>query len=210
MPRILIADDHPVFRRGLKQLLGEAFADSTFAEAATSQEAVAKVRQQAWDLLLLDISMPGRNGLEALKEVRGSSPRLPVLVVSMHPEAQYAVRALKAGASGYINKESAPEEIAGAVKTLLAGRKYVSASLAQLLASDLEARAEKPPHETLSDREYAVLCAIAAGKSVTRIAREWCLSVKTVSTYRVRLCQKLRLKTVADLIRYAIEKGLPG
>ncbi len=158
-----------------------------------------------YDVILLDISMPGRSGLDVLKELKGQKPKLSVLVLSIHPEEQYAVRVLKAGASGYLTKESAQDELISAIQKVSTGRKYISASLAERLALDLEMDAERPLHESLSDREYQVMCMIASGKTVKKIAEELFLSVKTVSTYRARLLDKMRMKSNAELIHYAIK-----
>ena len=206
--RILIADDHAVFRRGLKDILADEFPTATFGEAGNTAETIAQLRKQDWDVLVLDISMPGRSGLDALTESRHIQPNLPVLVLSMHPEDQYAVRALKAGAAGYLTKERAPEELVGAIRKALAGGRYVSSSLAERLALRLGTGDERPPHETLSDREYQVMCMIASGRTATQIAAELSLSVKTVSTYRARVMQKMGMRTNAELTRYAIENNL--
>ncbi len=208
--RVLIGDDHAVVRRGLKTILEEAPDIRVEGEAADAHEAVDKARKQPWDLVILDMSMPGKGGLEVLKEIKAEKPRLPVLMLSVHPEDQYAVRALKAGASGYLTKEMAPEQLVQAVRRVASGRKYVSASLAEKLAYDLESPTDRLPHELLSDREYQVLCLIASGKTATEISRQLALSVKTVSTYRRRLLDKMRLKNNAELTRYAISHGLTG
>jgi two-component system, NarL family, invasion response regulator UvrY len=206
--RILIADDHAVFRRGLRETLGEAFSKATFGEAKTAQETLECVRRSEWDILILDISMPGKSGLDILADIKRWQPRLPVLYLSMHPEEQYARRVLKSGAAGYLTKESVPEELKVAVRKIVAGGHYVSASLAERLAHDLRKGANAPIHELLSDREFQVLRRIASGKSVTDIAAELSLSVKTVSTYRARILEKTGMKTTAELIRYAIQEQL--
>jgi two-component system invasion response regulator UvrY len=206
--KILITDDHAVVRQGLKQILADEFKNATFGEASNAQEALAHVWRQAWDVVVLDMSMPGRNGLEVLKEIKKSRPKLPVLVLSMHPEDQFAVRVLKTGAAGYMTKESAPEELVGAIKKVLAGGRYVSSSLAETMATYLDIDVQKPPHERLSDREYQVLRLIASGKMVSEIARELSLSVKTVSTYRTRILEKMTMKTNAELTHYAIQSHL--
>jgi DNA-binding NarL/FixJ family response regulator len=208
MIRILIADDHAVVRQGLKQILLEAFEPATFGEAGHAQEVLDQVRAQEWDVVILDITMPGRSGLEVLKELKQARPKLPVLVLSMHPEDQYAVRTLKAGAAGYMTKDSAPDELVGAVKKILRGGKYVSPSLAEKLAFSLDADTQRPPHESLSDREFQVMCMIASGKTVGEIADELCLSVKTISTYRTRILEKMNLKNNAELTHYAIQNRL--
>jgi len=208
MIRILIADDHAIVRRGLKQILAEESGMTVAGEAQNAQEVLDLVRKQAWDVVVLDIAMPGRGGLDVLKEIKPEYPQLPVLILSMHPEDQYAIRALKAGAAGYLTKESAPEELVKAIRKVLAGGKYVSASLAEKLALALEADDQKPPHETLSDREYQVMCLIASGKTVGEIADELSLSVKTISTYRARILEKMSLKSNAALTHYAVQQRL--
>lgn len=206
--RILIADDHAVFRRGLRETLREAFAKATFGEAQTAEETLEFMRRSTWDLLILDISMPGKSGLDILEEVKRQWPRLPVLFLSMYPEEQYAKRALKAGAAGYLTKESVPEELKAAIRKVAAGGRYVSVGLAERLAFDLRRRADTPAHELLSDREFQVLRMIGVGKTVKEIADELSLSVKTVSTYRSRILEKTGMRTTADLIRYALQEQL--
>jgi len=206
--RFLIADDHAVVRQGLKQILLEEFPDASFGEAANGADILTLVKQQEWDVVTLDISLPGRSGLEVLKEARERRPNLRVLVLSMHPEEQYAVRALKAGAAGYVTKQTAPEELVNAVKKILSGGKYVSAALAEKLASALGAPSDRPAHETLSDREYQVFCLIASGKTTGQIAEELNLSVQTISTYRARVLEKMSMSTNAELTRYALQNGL--
>lgn len=208
MMRVLMVDDHAVMRRGLKEILEEQFDDLEVGEAATAAEALQNIHSQDWDVVVLDITMPGRSGLDVLRELKSARPKLPALVLSMHPEDQYAVRALKAGAAGYLTKEAAAEELVVAIKRVLTGKKYVSASLAANLASLLEAGSDGPVHETLSDREYQVLCMIALGRTVSEIAGALSLSVKTVSTYRARILSKMQMKTNAELMRYALEQGL--
>jgi two-component system, NarL family, invasion response regulator UvrY len=208
MIKILVADDHTIVREGLKQIVGEVGDMMVADEAGNGQEALAKIREGDYDVVLLDISMPGRSGLEVLKDIRAERPKLPVLILSMHSEEQYAVRALRAGASGYLTKASAPDELIGAIRKVSRGRKYVTASLAEKLALELDVDTHKPPHETLSDREYQVMLMLAAGKSVTEIADELCLSVKTISTYRSRILDKMNMKKNTELMRYAIENGL--
>ena len=202
-----MADDHAVVRHGLKQILTDAFKRATYGEARNAQEALDLVWKQDWDVVVLDITMPGRSGLDVLREIKQSKPRLPVLVLSMHPENQFAVRVLKSGASGYMTKESAPEELVGAVKKVLAGGRYVSNSLAENLAASLSA-SQKAPQEKLSNREFQVLRLIASGKMVTDIARELSLSVKTISTYRSRILDKMGMKNNAQLMHYAIQHRL--
>jgi two-component system invasion response regulator UvrY len=206
--RVLIADDHAVFRRGLRETLAEIFSKVTFGEAKTAQETVELVRRHEWDVVILDISMPGKSGLDILDELKRLRPRLPILLLSMHPEEQFARRALKTGASGYLTKESVPEELKEAVRKVVAGGRYVSATLAEKLAVDLREGADVPLHELLSDREFQVLRMIASGKTVKEIAEDLSLSVKTVSTYRARILEKSGMKTNAELIRYALQTQL--
>jgi two-component system invasion response regulator UvrY len=206
MIRILVVDDHAIVREGLKQILGDVNDMAVRDEAASGQE--AKIRSGEFDVVLLDISMPGRSGLEILKEIKAERPKLPVLILSMHAEEQYAVRALRAGASGYVTKASAPDELIGAIRKVSCGRKYVSSSLAEKLALELDIDTKKPPHATLSDREYQVMLMIASGKSVKEIADELCLSVKTISTYRTRVMEKMNMKKNAELTLYAIQNHL--
>jgi DNA-binding NarL/FixJ family response regulator len=208
--RILLVDDHAIVRRGLTKILKDEFSQADFGEAGNAAEAIEKVRQGHWDVVVLDITLPGRSGLDVLKEIRLSQPRLPVLVLSMHPEDQYAKRVLRAGASGYMTKESAPDELATAVRNVCAGGKYVSAALAEKLAVELEDGSPKAPHEKLSDREYEVMRLIAAGKTVSEIAAGMSLSVKTVSTYRSRILEKTGMKTNAEVMRYVMETGIGG
>jgi DNA-binding NarL/FixJ family response regulator len=206
--RVLIADDHAIFRRGLKETLGEAFPKVIFGEAQTAQETLDCVRKHGWQIVILDISMPGKSGLDILDELKRLRPKLPVLLLSMHPEEQFARRALRAGAAGYLTKESVPEELRAAVQRVLTGGRYVSTTLAEKLAYDLRKEADTPVHELLSDREFQVLRMIASGKTIKQIADEIALSVKTVSTYRARILEKTGMKTTAGLIRYAIQSHL--
>jgi two-component system invasion response regulator UvrY len=208
MIKILVADDHAVVREGLKQILSETPDMVVAAEASSGQEVLNKVRENNYDVVLLDISMPGRGGLDVLKQLKDEKPGLPVLILSIYPEEQYAVRALRAGASGYLTKESASDELIAAIRKISQGRKYVSASLAEKLAFDMEINAEKPTHEMLSDREYQVMCMIAKGKTIKEIAGELSLSVKTISTYRSRILDKMRMKNNAELTHYAIKNKL--
>ena len=208
MIKILVADDHPIVRQGLKQILSE-YPDMTVAdEAGTGKDVLVKVGKKDFDIVLLDISMPGRNGLDILKELKTKKPKLPVLVLSIYPEDQYAVRVLKLGAAGYLTKESVPEELVAAIRKVARGRKYVSNGLAEKLATDLEINAEKAPHENLSDREYQVMSMIASGKRLKDVAEELSLSIKTISTYRSRIMEKMNMKNNAELIRYALQNGL--
>ncbi len=208
MLKILIVDDHAIVRQGLKQVLREEFESAIIGEAGTAQGLLDAFQEQEWDAVVLDINLPDRSGLEVLKEVKGLRPALPVLMLSIHPEEQYAVRALKTGASGYLTKESAPEELVAAMRKVMGGGKYVSSSLAERLAVNLSADHDTPSPRGLSDREHQVIARIAQGKTVTQTAGELSLSIKTVSTYRARLLKKLRLKTTAQLIRYALDNQL--
>jgi two-component system invasion response regulator UvrY len=208
MLSVLIVDDHAIVRQGLKQLLLDEFHSVTFGEAGESAEALSHFEHRSWDVLILDIFLPGRNGLDLLKEIRGIAPKLPVLVYSMHPEDQFAVRALKLGASGYISKSNLPEELVKAVRKLLAGGKYISPALAEHLAFDIVEGTVPQPHELLSEREFQVMQMIAAGKSTSEIAAELSLSAKTISTYRARLLEKMHIKTNADIIHYVIEHNI--
>lgn len=208
MTRILIADDHAILRKGLRRILTEMNEGYDIDEASDGYEVIEKTRDKDYDLILLDISMPGLSGLDALKQIKTENPKLPVLILTMHPEEQYALRALKAGASGYLTKESVPDELMNAIRKILKGGKYLSNSLAERLAFALDEKAEKQPHELLSDREYQVFCLIASGKGLTEIAEEMSLSVKTVSTYRSRILDKMKMKSNAELIHYAIKNKL--
>jgi DNA-binding NarL/FixJ family response regulator len=206
--RVLIADDHPIVRGGLKELLVRHLEDVVCGEAENAQQALAQVQRHSWDVLILDITMPGRSGLDILSDLRQLQPRLPVLILSMHPEDQYAKRVLKAGAHGYLRKESAPEELIQAVRKLLAGSRYVSPTLAEQFARDLHDNADRPVHETLSAREFEILVMIGSGKTVGQIAEELHLSVTTVSTYRARVLEKMNMATTAALMRYAFRNHL--
>lgn len=207
MTRILIADDHAVVRQGLKQILASALNSVLLGEAASVTEMFALLKQGEWDAVIMDLSMPGGSGLEALKQIKHDY-EIPVLVLSVSPEDQYAVRTLRAGAAGYLTKETAPEELVQAVERILRGGKYVSTALAETLAGQIGKEYVGALHESLSDRELEVLCLIASGKAVGQIAEELKLSVKTVSTYRARVLQKMKLKTNAELTHYAIQNGL--
>lgn len=204
MIRVLIADDHAILRRGLKEILVRELTGTFFGEAKDTQEVLARTQSDDWDLLILDISMPGRSGLDVLRDVRARRPKLPVLVLSMHPEDQYGKRVLRAGASGFMNKESAPEELIKAVQKVLAGGRYVSPRLAEKLASDLSDEVQRDVQEALSQREFEVLRMIALGKTIGQIAEELHLSVSTVSTYRARILEKMEMKTTAELMQYAL------
>lgn len=206
--RVLIADDHAILRRGLQEILVREIEGTVCGEARDAQEVLAQVQREDWDLLILDVTMPGRSGLDVLKDVKSLRPKLPVLVLSMHPEDQYGKRVLKAGAAGYMNKESAPEELIKAVRKVLAGGHYVSPELAEKLASDLSRDGGLPIHEILSDREFEVLRMIGDGKTVSQIGEELHLSVTTVSTYRARILEKLGKNTTAELMHYALHNQL--
>jgi DNA-binding NarL/FixJ family response regulator len=206
--RVFIADDHAIVREGLKQILAEERDISVVGEAETGLDAIKLFRKSRCNVLLLDISLPDRNGIEVLKQIKDDKPELAVLMLSMHREDQYAIRSLKAGASGYLTKQSAPRELVGAIRQVAEGQRYVSAQLAQVLAAQLGEDHDKPAHEGLSDREYQTLMMIASGKTVSEIARELSLSVKTISEYRSRLLAKMNLKTSAELTHYAIRNQL--
>jgi len=208
MINILIVDDHSIVREGMKQILADIDDMKVAGEAANGAEALAKVQKQPFDLVLLDISMPGRSGLDVLKELKNIQPRLPVLMLSMYPEEQYAVRALRSGASGYLTKESAPDELISAIRKVCGGGRYVSVSLAENIAFTIDRKTVQAPHESLSDREYQIMCMIASGKAVKDIARELSLSVKTISTYRSRILKKMTMNTNADITRYALQNSL--
>jgi two-component system, NarL family, invasion response regulator UvrY len=208
MIKVLIADDHAILRRGLKEILSREMEGAVCGEAKDAQQVLARVQSDHWDLVILDLSMPGRSGLDVLRDIKGLRPKLPVLVLSMHPEDQYGKRILKAGAAGYMNKESAPEELIKAIRKVLAGGRYVSPALAERLAWDLNEDVTRPVHETLSDREFEVLRMIASGKTVTQIAEELHLSVATVSTYRARILEKMKMSTTVQIMHYALTNHL--
>lgn len=208
MIKVLIADDHPIVRQGLRQILSETGDMEVTGEAANGQETLDQVRAGGWDVLVLDITMPDRSGFDILKELKHEQPHLPVLVLSIHAEEQLAVRVLKAGASGYLTKENAPDELVKAIRKVVSGGKYISPGLAESLAFGLNEAAGPARHETLSDREFQVMQLIANGKTLSEIAETLSLSAKTVSTYRARLLEKLNLKTNSELIRYVIENKL--
>jgi DNA-binding NarL/FixJ family response regulator len=208
MYTILIADDHPIVRRGLKQILEETRFVLNVEEASTGQEALEKAKRGKFDIVLLDISMPGMSGLEVLEELKKMKPSLPVLMLSIYPEEDYALRALKAGASGYLTKKSAPDELIIAIKKLSRGERYISPSFAEYLASHLTDDKKKPLHENLSNREFQVMRMIVSGKSLKEIAGEMNLSPKTISTFRTRILQKMHLKSNAELIQYAFKNSL--
>ena len=208
MYRVLVADDHGVVRRGISQILEETSEFRVTTEATNAEELLELVGKGKWDALILDLNMPGRGGLDVLKDIHRRLPRLPILVLSMHDEKQFAPRVIKAGASGYMNKESAPNELLKALRKIITGGKYISEAVAETLASDLQHSQPGPPHVSLSDREFEVFQLIASGKSVSQIAVQISLSVKTVSTYRQRLMEKMGMKTNAELTRYAIKNNL--
>jgi len=208
MIRVLVADDHAVVRRGVVQILAESPHIVVAGEASCGSEVLRAVRENDYDIVLLDIAMPGGSGLEVLKELQSLKPDVQVLILSMYPEKQYALRALKAGAAGYLTKDSAPDELIEAIERISQGNKYITRSLAQEMASELGGKAGKELHETLSDREYQVMRLLAAGKSVSEIATQLSLSVKTGSTYRTRILEKLDLKTTAEIMHYALARGL--
>lgn len=206
--RALVVDDHAVVRAGLRRVLEEHFRDADVEEASSGAEALDRSRRAGFDVVVLDIAMPGQDGLEVLKQLTRERPRQPVLILSMYPEDQYAIRAIRAGAAGYVTKDRAPEELAHAIRRVTAGSKYITATLAERLADDLQRSGGESPHEALSDREYQVMRALATGRSISDIAKTLGLSVKTVSTYRTRLLRKTGLRTNAELIRYAIDRGI--
>ena len=206
--RFLIADDHAIVRKGLVQMLRDEFHCVAVIEVSNGIEALEQTRKKRWDLILLDISMPGRNGIDTLKQIRSDGVKTPVLMLSMHSEEQYAVRALKAGASGFVNKESATEELLVAVRKVLSGKKYITASIAEKLADILGGDEVRPVHEMLSDREMQVLQSIAAGKTISTIAVEVSLSINTISTYRRRILIKLGLENNSELTRFALDNNL--
>jgi DNA-binding NarL/FixJ family response regulator len=205
---VLIVDDHAIVRQGLRQILLESGKVMHIGEAGCGAEAMRQIREAEWNVVVLDISLPDRNGIEILKQIKKECPKISVLMLSMHEEGLYAIRALKAGASGYLTKQSAPSELMAAIQQISRGRKYLTTTLAEAMADNLGAGHDRPLHETLSDREYQTLRLIASGKSLTDAAEEMCLSVKTVSVYRSRLLEKMKLKNNAELTHYAIKNGL--
>ncbi len=206
--RILLVDDHFIVRQGMKELLTHAFEEAVFGEARSAEEAQPLVRTQPWDVAIVDISLPGQSGLAFVKHLKQKQPRLPVLVFSMHAEDFYAVRALKAGADGYVMKDAEARELVTAVKRVLQGRKYVSGSLAEKLAVEVQVESPKPLHESLSEREFEVFRLLASGKTISQIALVLSLSVKTVSTYRSRILAKMQMKNNVELVQYAIRNQL--
>jgi two-component system, NarL family, invasion response regulator UvrY len=208
MLKILIADDHIIVRRGLKQILLEEYPSAQIEEAGDAEELLKKVFRSVYDIVISDLSMPGRSGLDSLVQIRQSYPKLPVLILSVHSEEHYALRVLKSGGSGYLNKNSAPEELVKAVRQLLLGKKYITASIAEKLVENFDRNSDKLPHEILSDREFEVFKLIAAGKAITDIATMLSLSVTTISTYRARIMEKMNMHTNADLTLYAVENKI--
>lgn len=208
MIKILIADDHAIVREGLKQIISGTPDMAVVAEASNGEDVLEKVSANKYDVILLDISMPGRSGLDILRQLKIEKPKLPIMMLSVHPEEQYAVRALRAGASGYLTKESAPDELIAAIRKISQGRKYVSSSLAEKLAYELGIDVKKLRHEVLSDREFQVMCMFASGKTVKEIAAELSISIPTIRTYRIRILEKMKMKNIAEIIHYAVKQGL--
>ena len=208
MASVLIADDHAIVRAGIRQFLDEDGGITEVGEAASGREALEQLRARDWDLVLLDINMPDRSGIDVLRHIRSGHPRTRVLILSGLPERQYALNVLRAGAAGYLAKDAAPEELMKAVHTVLGGRRYVSSSLAELLIDELDSDHDKPLHDSLSTREFQIFCKLAAGRGVSDIANELSLSVKTVSTYRTRILEKMKFTTNADLTSYALRSGI--
>jgi DNA-binding NarL/FixJ family response regulator len=206
--KVLVADDHAIVRRGLRQILAETQDILVGGEAATAVQVLELVREQRWTVVILDIGLPGGSGLELLGQIRKERPDLPVLVLTVHPEDQYGVRAIRAGAAGFLTKESAPERLIEAVRKVAGGGRYVSAELAETLASVVAGESRGAPHERLSDREFEILKMMASGKTVSEVARELSLSVKTVSTHRTRILKKMGMKTNAELTTYAVRNGI--
>jgi DNA-binding NarL/FixJ family response regulator len=208
MNRILIADDHAIVRKGMKQLLVEEYPDAVIGEAENSESLIKRIISKTWDVVICDLSMPGRSGLDALKQIKQISPHLPVLIMSMYPAEQYAARALKAGAMGYLSKDSIHDDLIEAVKAALRGRRFITSSITEAILDDFNAASETPSHSLLSDREFEVLKLLAAGQTISKIAEKFSLSLTTVSTYRARILKKMAMRTNADLARYALENGL--
>lgn len=208
MIRILIADDHMVVRKGLRQILAEEFTDAHIEDVPDAEELINKVIREKWDVVISDLTMPGKSGLDALLYIKQNNPTLPVLILSIHPEEQYAIRVLKAGASGYLSKDTAPDELVNAVKRVMQGKKYITLSIAEKIADSLDSDMDKKIHEYLSDREFVVFKMLASGKAVGEIADNLSLSVTTVSTYRARILSKMNMKSNANLTLYAIENNL--
>jgi two-component system invasion response regulator UvrY len=208
MIKILVVDDHAVVRAGVHHFISDIPNMEIGGEASSAEEAIRMVRNQEWDIVLLDIAMPDKSGVEVLKQIKREKPKLPVLMLSMHPENRYAVQVLRSGASGYVQKEALATELVNAINTILRGHKYISYGVAELLTTDRDTDTQKPLHETLSEREYEIFYKLGQGEGVTKIADELCLSVKTVSTYRSRVLQKMNMANNADIIYYAIKNNL--
>jgi two-component system, NarL family, invasion response regulator UvrY len=208
MKKILIVDDHPIVRDGLKQILADTDDMVVGGEAGSADEALTLVRDSDWDLVVLDITLPGRTGIDLLRDLRRERPALPVLMLSIHPEDELGVRAVKAGASGYLNKECASDDLVHAIQLIVTGNKYISRRLSERLIEEIQRDTNKPPHEMLSDREYEVMALISVGKSMKEVAAALSLSKSTVSTYRVRILDKLKVKSNAEITRYALHHGL--
>ncbi|OSZ80140.1 DNA-binding response regulator [Chitinophagaceae bacterium IBVUCB2] len=208
MIRILIADDHAIVRRGLKQILTEQYPFITIGEAGDAESLIAQAMKESWDVIICDMNMPGRSGLDALQQLKQLLPKLPVLIMSMYPEEQYAIRVLKAGASGYLGKETIHDDLVRAIETVISGKKFITPGIADKLANSFGVTSDLPLHESLSDREFDVFKLIAAGKSISDIATQLSLSATTVSTYRSRIMEKMNMRNNAELTRYAIENSL--
>ncbi|HOK77574.1 MAG TPA: response regulator transcription factor [Verrucomicrobiota bacterium] len=208
MLRILVVDDHALIRRGLRQVIGEGWKDAVVGEARNASEALEQIYTKNWDVVVADITMPGRSGLDLLREIKAANPKLPVIILSVHAEEELGVRAIRSGAAGYVSKECAPDQLVEAIRKVLSGGRYIGPKLAEKIAQYIGSDIEKPLHETLSDREYEVLSMIGEGKTPTEIAKALSLSVKTVSTYRSRIMAKMKLKATPELIRYAIQHGI--
>ena len=208
MIRILIADDHAIVRKGINQILSEGFPDAEIDEVANAEAMISKIMESEWDVIISDLSMPGRSGLEAIPQIKQINPKLPVLIMSIHSEDHYAIRVLKAGGSGYLSKDLAPDELVTAVKRVLTGKKYITANVAEKLASMVDKDEDKPLHQMLSDREFTVLQLLGSGKSLSEIAESMILSINTVSTYRSRILVKMNLKNNTDITLYCIENKL--
>lgn len=206
--RVIIADDHRIVRAGIKQIIEECPDMAGVDEAGDGHELIAKVRRNSYDAILLDVAMPGRDGLDILKQLKAEKCQVPVLMLSVYPEEQYAVRALRAGASGYLTKAAAPETLIDAIRKITGGKKYITETIAERLADIIDRESEKPPHEGLSDREFQILCKIASGMPVSAIASEMFLNVKTVSTYRRRILDKMKMKNNSELTHYALKNNL--
>jgi len=208
MIRILIADDHAIVRKGIQQILSEGFPNAEIDEVANAEAMISKIMESEWDVIISDLSMPGRSGLEAIPQIKQINPKLPVLIMSIHSEDHYAIRVLKAGGSGYLSKDLAPDELVTAVKRVLTGKKYITANVAEKLASMVDKDENKPLHQMLSDREFTVLQLLGSGKSLSEIAESMILSINTVSTYRSRILVKMNLKNNTDITLYCIENKL--